>query len=194
MTGSFVVTCHSFNQQLTQKQEGREKCTFFCHSHNHVSRGGRSPPELFFSPLSPLDGAPHPLLSLLSTEPSHNSFSLKFSASLTLPLLQQQQPSLLPPLYYILHSPLNPPSLSAPSPTRPVSQSANFRAVVAGAAGGGSQSQSQFAGRGTIHVSKAESSANLQSGRGIIYGLTELDYIVHSHYDTVSIANAIFLG
>ena len=121
VTGSFVVTCHSFNQQLTQKQEGREKCTFFCHSHNHVSRGGRSPPELFFSPLSPLDGAPHPLLSLLSTEPSHNSFSLKFSASLTLPLLQQQQPSLLPPLYYILHSPLNPPSLSAPSLAQSVS-------------------------------------------------------------------------
>ena len=39
---------------------------------------------MFFSPLSPLDGAPHPLLALLSTEPSHNSFSLKFSASLTL--------------------------------------------------------------------------------------------------------------
>ena len=103
------------------------------------------PPEMFFSPLSLLDGAPHPLLALLSTEPSHNSFSLKFSASLTL-LLEQQQLSLLPPLYYILHSPLNP--LSPLS----LAQSANFRAV----ARRRRQSQSQFAGcaEGTMFLGK----------------------------------------
>ena len=97
-------------------------------------------------------------LSLLSTEPSHNSFSLKFSASLTLyPSLsfseQQQQPSLLPPLYYILHSPLNPlspPLLRPPS----LAQSANFRAV---ARRRRRQSQSQFAGcaEGSMFLGKS---------------------------------------
>ena len=94
---------------------------------------------MFFSPLSLLDGAPHPLLALLSTEPSHNSFSLKFSASLTL-LLQQQQPSLLPPLYYILHSPLNP--LSPPRPP-----SLSLQTLEPSLAGGGSRNRSLPAAR-----------------------------------------------
>ena len=108
------------------------------------------PLRCFFSPLSLLDGAPHPLLSLLSTEPSHNSFSLKFSASPSPSLRAAAAQSAPSPL---LHIALSPEPTQPPLPLPPsLAQSANFRAV----ARRRRQSQSQFAGcaEGTMFLGK----------------------------------------
>ena len=94
------------------------------------------PLRCFFSPLSLLDGAPHPLLSLLSTEPSHNSFSLKFSASLT------PSPSLTAAAAQSAPSPLLHIALS-PEPTQPpLPPWLSLQTLEPSLAGGGSRNRS----------------------------------------------------